>query len=157
MAQHPALVDVLFGAGAGYLPALRPWPFAVAEDALCTVDDLRALTDFAGVSVSFASVMEALGVGFVAVSSVALAGAAASALFAAAFFVLVFVEVVVDFARVVVALVEAWVDVLARVFRAAGFAAGFSAAGVVATFSTVSSSCCSFLSVAVAFFVDAAV
>ena len=132
----------------------------VVEEVLCAVEDLRALTDFAVGSVSFASVEEALdavgvavafAAGFGAVASAALVNASASVLLA------VFVVVVVDFARAVVVLVEALAPVLALVFRVAGFAAGFSAAVVSAAAFTVSSPCCSFFLAVVVLFAGAAV
>ena len=149
----------------GYLLVLRPRPFDVVEEAMCAVEDLRALTDFAGGSASFASVEEALGAvgaavafaaGFDAVASATLVDASASVLFAV-FVVLVFAVAVVDFARAAVALVEALAAVLALVFRAVGFAAGFSAAVVSAAVFTVSSSCCSFFLAVVVLFAGAAV
>lgn len=153
----------------GYLLVLRPRPFDVVEEALCAVEDLRALTDFAGGSASFASVEEALGAvgaavafaaGFDAVASAALVDASAPVLLAA-FAVLVFAVAVMDFARAAVALVEALAAVLALVFRAVGFAVGFSvgfsAAVVSAAVFKVSSSCCSFFLAAVVLFAGAAV
>lgn len=128
------------------------------------VEDLRALTDFAGGSVSFASVEEALdavgvavafAAGFDAVAFAALVDASAPVLLAV-FVVLVFAVAVVDFARAVVVLFEAWAPVLALVFRVAGFAAGFSTGVVSAVVFTVSSSCCSFFLAVVVLFAGGA-
>lgn len=155
----------MIGQSLGYLLVLRPRPFDVVEEALCAVEDLRALTDFAGGSVSFASVEEALdavdataafAAGFDAVASAALVDASAPVLLAV-FVVLVFAVAIVDFARAVVALVEALAPVLALVFRVAGFAAGFSTGVVSAAVFTASSSCCSFFLAVVVLFAGAAV